>query len=160
MENRSENRYRSEIGLRARNAIHFGIVGTLTFPYQHCFLQITLSTGTYYSRVRHVWATWNMFRRYTCTSSGTILTKQKFMDSAEFSSPWTSSTLVKHARRRRRRRGRCNSCNNLTSKPAVESELQLAVYRARLRAFYRPAIRPYASGARHENVLHCLNARR
>lgn len=78
-----------------------------------------------------------MFHRdivHMYTSSGTILTKQKFMDSAEFSSPF--HRLVEHARHRRR--GRCNSCN-LTSKPAVESELQLAAYRARLRAFYRPA---------------------
>lgn len=49
MENRSENRYRSETVSRA---MHFRIVATLTYPYQRCFLQITLFTVPPCWRVR------------------------------------------------------------------------------------------------------------
>lgn len=123
--------------------------GTLTFPYQHCFLQITLSTLHRYIPARPA---------YTCRvkyappircmhrgSRSYSLTKQKFMDSAEFSSLSVSSARGTRARRRRR----CNSCNNLTLKPLAATELQLAAHRATacfyfrffslLFFFYRPA---------------------
>jgi len=94
---------------RARNVMHFGIVATLTYPYQQCFLRITLFTVLPYSRIRHVWVAWNMLRYTRISERDTrSLTKQKFMDSAEFSSSF--HRIVEHARRRR---GRCNSCSTL-----------------------------------------------
>lgn len=159
MENRSENRYRSEIGLCARartqrdtfrNRWNFDISISTLFPANNSFYRYVLLPSGMYELCEICFAG---IRTYA--SNGTILTKQKFMDSVEFSSPF--HRLVEHTRHRRRR-GCCNSCNNLTSKPTVE--LQLAAYHARLRAFYRPVVQPYACGARYENVLHCLNARR
>lgn len=58
------------------------------------------------------------------------LTKQKFMDSVEFSSPF--HRLVEHARRRR---GCCNSCSNFTSKLAARNQN----WSLRWRALYRSA---------------------
>jgi len=133
---------------RARNVMHFEIVATLTYPYQQCFLQITLFTVLPYSRIRHVWVAWNMLRYTRISERDTrSLTKQKFMDSAEFSSSF--HRIVEHAHRRR---SRCNSCSDFTLKPAVESKLQLAM--ASLLSTGHTIVRA-PSSARHENVLHC-----
>lgn len=73
------------------------IVGTLTFPYQHCFpANNSFLRGFMLARVRHVRARVKYAVPVARTSihrTGTILTKQKFMDSAEFR--YVSLALVK-----------------------------------------------------------------
>jgi len=149
MENRSENRYRSETVSCAKhdafqNRCNFDISISTMFPANNSFHRAAvLEHPECMSRVKYASP---IYTRISARAISRSLTKQKFMDSVEFSSPF--HRLVEHARRRR---GRCNSCSNFTSKPAAESKLKFA-----MASLYRPAARSYeASNARDEDVLHC-----
>jgi len=126
-----------------QNCCNFDISISTMFPANNSFHRAAvLAHPECMSRVKYASP---IYTRISARAISRSLTKQKFMDSVEFSSPF--HRLVEHARRRR---GRCNSYSNFTSKPATESKLKFV-----MASLYRPAAQSYA-GPMQKTKTYCI----
>lgn len=126
-----------------QNCCNFDISISTMFPANNSFHRAAvLAHPECMSRVKYASP---IYTRISARAISRSLTKQKFMDSVEFSSPF--HRLVEHARRRR---GRCNSYSNFTSMPATESKLKFV-----MASLYRPAAQSYA-GPMQKTKTYCI----